>query len=129
MSNELQVTETPDVIFNVDDVSYIPVPGPQGPEGKSAYEIAVEEGYIGTEEEWLASLVGPQGPAGSPGSDGSDGFSPEIEITQITGDFTDNYAKTTGTGGATGGAIVSFGTISSINAKTSAVNADRRENL
>lgn len=32
-----------------------------GPEGKSAYEVAVEEGYTGTEEEWLASLKGPIG--------------------------------------------------------------------
>lgn len=29
--------------------------------GKSAYEIAVELGYEGTEEQWLASLVGPAG--------------------------------------------------------------------
>jgi len=32
-----------------------------GPEGKSAYEVAVEEGYTGTEEEWLASLKGDLG--------------------------------------------------------------------
>lgn len=33
----------------------------QGEPGKSAYEIAVEGGYTGTEEEWLASLVGVPG--------------------------------------------------------------------
>lgn len=33
--------------------------------GASAYEIAVANGYSGTETEWLASLVGPEGPAGS----------------------------------------------------------------
>ena len=27
-------------------------------QGKSAYEIAVENGFIGTEEEWLNSLAG-----------------------------------------------------------------------
>ena len=32
-----------------------------GPAGKSAYEVAVEEGYTGTEEEWLASLKGDTG--------------------------------------------------------------------
>lgn len=31
----------------------------------SAYAIAVAAGYQGTEEEWLASLVGPQGPQGA----------------------------------------------------------------
>lgn len=28
-----------------------------GPRGKSAYEIAVDHGFEGTEEEWLASLA------------------------------------------------------------------------
>ena len=32
-----------------------------GPQGKSAYEVAVDEGYTGTEEEWLASLKGDTG--------------------------------------------------------------------
>jgi hypothetical protein len=36
--------------------------GPQGPQGFSAYQIAVFDGFVGTEEEWLASLVGPVGP-------------------------------------------------------------------
>lgn len=35
--------------------------------GYSAYEVAVLNGYTGTEEEWLASLVGPQGPQGVEG--------------------------------------------------------------
>ena len=39
--------------------------GKPGENGKSAYELAVEDGYVGTEEEWLASLVGPQGPSGT----------------------------------------------------------------
>ena len=33
----------------------------KGADGKSAYEIAVEHGYVGTEEEWLASLHGKDG--------------------------------------------------------------------
>jgi serine protease Do len=31
---------------------------PEGDRGKSAYEIAVENGFVGTEEEWLESLKG-----------------------------------------------------------------------
>lgn len=41
--------------------------GPQGelgPTGLSAYEVALLEGFIGTEAEWLESLVGPQGATG-----------------------------------------------------------------
>ena len=36
-------------------------------EGASAYAIAVRNGFIGTEEAWLASIVGPQGPEGPEG--------------------------------------------------------------
>lgn len=32
-----------------------------GPAGKSAYDIAVKNGFIGSESEWLDSLVGPAG--------------------------------------------------------------------
>lgn len=36
--------------------------GPDGADGMSAYEIAVDSGFVGTEEEWVASLQAP-GPA------------------------------------------------------------------
>ena len=35
--------------------------GPQGVNGKSAYELAKDHGYTGTEAEWLLSLVGADG--------------------------------------------------------------------
>lgn len=38
--------------------------GDPGADGKSAYQVAVDNGFIGTPVEWLASLVGPQGDAG-----------------------------------------------------------------
>lgn len=52
-----------------------PAPSPGGTvaDGKSAYEIAVENGFTGTVTQWLASLVGPQGSPGTPGSPGADG--------------------------------------------------------
>ena len=42
-----------------------------GDNGKSAYEIAVDHGYKGTESEWLDSLKGLQGPKGEPGPKGA----------------------------------------------------------
>lgn len=36
--------------------------------GDSAYEVAVKQGFAGTLEQWLASLVGPVGPQGVRGS-------------------------------------------------------------
>ena len=44
-----------------------------GANGKSAYEIAVENGFVGTETEWLASLKGAPGKDGAPGRDGANG--------------------------------------------------------
>lgn len=47
--------------------------------GYSAYEIAVQNGYVGTEAEWVASLkgdrgaTGPQGPQGPTGPQGATG--------------------------------------------------------
>jgi hypothetical protein len=35
--------------------------GGDGLDGKSAYELAVSDGFVGTEVEWIASLVGPAG--------------------------------------------------------------------
>ncbi len=43
--------------------------------GKSAYEIAVENGFVGTEAEWLESLKGDKGDSGNTGSNGENGKS------------------------------------------------------
>lgn len=49
--------------------------------GKSAYDIAVEYGFEGTEQEWLESLKGDKGDPGINGEAGSDGLSAyEIEV-------------------------------------------------
>ena len=49
--------------------------GDPGENGKSAYEIAKDHGYTGTEEEWLASLIGEAGAAGVNGTNGNNGKS------------------------------------------------------
>ena len=48
------------------------------PRGKSAYEIAKENGFDGTEAEWLASLKGATGAAGADGKDGENGKTPYV---------------------------------------------------
>lgn len=45
----------------------------KGKDGKSAFEIAVEHGFVGTEVEWLESLKGVDGKDGVNGKDGCDG--------------------------------------------------------
>jgi hypothetical protein len=56
--------------------------GPQGPkglngtpgiDGDSAYEIAKQNGFVGTEKQWLDSLIGSVGPMGGNGSAGPTG--------------------------------------------------------
>ena len=45
----------------------------KGVDGKSAYELAVENGYSGTETSWLASLKGEKGDKGDKGDTGATG--------------------------------------------------------
>lgn len=50
--------------------------GSPGADGESAYQLAVEAGFTGTLQEWLASLKGApgqDGADGAPGADGKDG--------------------------------------------------------
>ncbi|MDC2839628.1 GH25 family lysozyme [Limosilactobacillus mucosae] len=47
--------------------------GDTGADGKSAYEVAVANGYSGTQAQWLASLKGADGKAGKDGVAGKDG--------------------------------------------------------
>ena len=55
--------------------------GANGEKGSSAYQIAVEQGYQGSESDWLSSLKGDKGEKGNtgakgnPGQDGTDGKS------------------------------------------------------
>jgi len=74
------------------------LPYASGPVGDSAYEIALSEGFSGTEEEWLNSLIGPQGPKGDTGLQGETGegirilgtLNDESELP-ISGEIGDGY--------------------------------------
>lgn len=55
--------------------------GEDGQDGKSAYQIWLDEGHSGTEEDFLNSLQGergPQGPAGPQGDRGPAGITPPV---------------------------------------------------
>lgn len=85
-----------------ENLEYYCCEGKDGLDGKSAYDIAVENGFTGTEQEWLDSLVG------NDGVDGVDGLSAyNIWINQgNTGteqDFLDSLVGPQGDPG-TGGA-------------------------
>ena len=75
--------------------------GGSGTAGKSAYEIAVDNGFVGTETEWLESLKGEQG------DKGDNGTTPHIDETTknwFIGD-TDTGILAQGTNGKDGKSI------------------------
>ena len=47
-------------------------------EGKSAYQVAVDDGFEGTIQEWLLSLVGPVGPGG--GDPGKSAYQSAVDL-------------------------------------------------
>lgn len=57
-------------------------PGRKGDPGSSAYEIAVDNGFEGTESEWLDSLQGQRGQRGTKGDPGETQFT-ESEVTAL----------------------------------------------
>jgi lysophospholipase L1-like esterase len=63
---------TKDVLY--EKINSLEVDGVPGADGDSAYEIAVAGGFVGTEAEWLNSLIGPEGPQGPQGNPGADGL-------------------------------------------------------
>lgn len=66
--NETPIPPTPDLYQQL-----LQKISEKGKDGKSAYEIAVEHGFVGTETEWLESLKGVDGKDGVNGKDGCDG--------------------------------------------------------
>ena len=77
--------------------------GPSGPAGSSAYMIAVANGFMGSESEWLASLVGVKGDMGTAGTNGTDGTDGNDGVKGADGtDGTDGIDGTDGNDGAAG---------------------------
>ena len=62
-------------------------------QGESAYDIAVRNGYMGTEQEWLASLNGEDG---TDGKDGRDGEDATFTINDVYEAYKTAYEETTG---------------------------------
>ena len=66
--------------------------GPQGPDGDTAYEAALDAGFVGTEAEWLSSMqgvAGPEGPEGPQGATGPAGPQGVQGIQGVQGDAGD----------------------------------------
>lgn len=55
VNNVIEITPQPTTIIEINS-SPVPIKGDQGEQGLSAYAVAVENGFVGTELEWLESL-------------------------------------------------------------------------
>lgn len=68
-------------------------PYQEGPAGPSAYDVAVDNGFAGTEAEWLLTLKGDPGTPGADGDDGAPGApGPRGEGLHVDGRV-DTYAQ------------------------------------
>lgn len=61
-------------------------PGTPGADGKSAYDIAVANGFVGTVAAWLSSLKGEKGDTGAKGATGSAGAKGDTGSQGLKGD-------------------------------------------
>lgn len=66
-------TGRPVIAANLEELRYLVFQGMTGDTGQSAYELAVELGFAGTEQDWINSLHGANGTDGKDGKDGADG--------------------------------------------------------
>lgn len=75
--------------------------GNDGTDGISAYQVAVNNGFAGTEAQWLASLIGVQGEDGADGPPGTNGIDGKTVLSGAgapgvgTGQNGDFYVNTT----------------------------------
>lgn len=74
--------------------------GNPGADGKSAYQVAVDDGFVGTEAQWLLSLVGQQGPQGPSGPAGATGPQGSAGSNGSDGRGIASIVRTSGTGAA-----------------------------
>ena len=83
------------------------LPGTNGTNGSSAYQVALTNGFVGSESQWLASLAGATGATGAAGTNGTNGSS-AFQVA-VTNGFVGTEAQwlaslvgTQGPAGATG---------------------------
>lgn len=102
------------------DRARTPAPGTPGAPGESAYQIAVDNGFVGTEAQWLASLIGPEGdvgppgpastvpgPPGTPGTPGANGSAATITVNSTTTGAPGTNASVTNSG-TSNAAVLNF---------------------
>jgi hypothetical protein len=75
-ANPIWFDTTNEVLFVYSNSEWIAAGGAPGNDGDSAYEIALANGFAGTQQQWLNSLVGASGTNGTNGTNGADSTVP-----------------------------------------------------
>ena len=90
-----------EVLTAVPFALYSPGSGVQGIDGKSAYEIWLDLGNTGTEQDFINSLIGDDGDPGDPGDDGDSAFEVWLALgnTGTEQDFIDSLKGADGEDG------------------------------
>jgi hypothetical protein len=72
--NPIIDSETGELVVKTEEEWLESLKGINGQDGGDIYDLAVELGYTGSKEEFLASTMGIEGPAGPAGKDGTNGI-------------------------------------------------------
>ena len=90
-----------EVLTAVPFALYSPGSGVQGIDGKSAYEIWLDLGNVGTEQDFIDSLIGDDGDPGDPGDDGDSAYEVWLALgnTGTEQDFIDSLKGADGEDG------------------------------
>jgi hypothetical protein len=73
-ANRIWFNTSSEVLYVYFNDDWVGIGEEQGIPGDSAYQVAVDNGFVGNEEAWLTSLIGPQGNIGPQGDMGSQGI-------------------------------------------------------
>ena len=93
---------------------YTPLKGTDYFDGDNAYTVAVNEGFVGDESAWLASLVGPQGIQGIQGIQGVQGIQGPVGQGFSIAKFYDSVAALTADTAPTGIVAGEFAMINTV---------------
>ena len=83
--------------------------------GKSAYDIAVDNGFSGSQSEWLETLQGPQGIAGPPGQRGMSAYEVAINNGSFNGTINEWLESLKGQKGDPGKGTIIKGSLPTLN--------------
>jgi hypothetical protein len=116
-----------EVLFIYSNNDWIGVGGEQSVAGDSAYQVAVDNGFAGTESQWLDSLVGstgPEGPKGDTGLAGTTDYEQLDNLPDLSVYATQSYADSAAATAVAAAIDSAPSTLDTLNELAAAINDD-----